>query len=114
MPNRYLSIHGHFYQPPREDPFTGLIPAESGAEPFPNWNEKIHAECYRPNAEKGNFGRISFNIGPTLLEWMQGYDPATAQMIVTQDQAVLQKGKIVFLIEGLDSSLWAGVSRSIR
>ena len=91
MPNRYLCIHGHFYQPPREDPFTGLIPAETGAEPYSNWNEKIHAECYRPNAEKGNFGRISFNIGPTLFEWMQGYDPATTKMIVAQDQAVWQK-----------------------
>jgi hypothetical protein len=91
MPTRHLCIHGHFYQPPREDPFTGLIPFETGAEPYPNWNEKIHAECYRPNAEKGNFGRISFNIGPTLLEWMQENDPATVQMIVAQDQTILQK-----------------------
>jgi len=91
MANRYLCIHGHFYQPPREDPFTGKIPSESGAEPYSNFNERIHAECYRPNAELGNFGRISFNIGPTLFEWMQAFDPATCQSIVAQDQALLQQ-----------------------
>ena len=56
-------VHGHFYQPPREDPFTGRIPIERGAFPFDNWNEKIYDQCYRPNAELGNFSRISFNIG---------------------------------------------------
>ena len=49
-----LVIHGHFYQPPRENPWTGLIDPEPGASPFPNWNERILAECYRPNA----FARI--------------------------------------------------------
>jgi len=57
-----LCIHGHFYQPPREDPITGRIPDEHGAHPYHNWNERIHAECYRPNAELGNFERISFNV----------------------------------------------------
>lgn len=91
MPDRYLCIHAHFYQPPREDPFTGIIPTESGAEPYPNWNERIHAECYQPNAELGNFGRISFNIGPTLLEWMHEAHPTTCQAIFAQDQGVVQK-----------------------
>ena len=45
MPHRYLSIHAHFYQPPREDPFTGNIPNETGAAPFHNWNERIHANA---------------------------------------------------------------------
>ena len=51
----YLCLHGHFYQPPREDPFTGIIPIEPEAIPYANFDEKITAECYRPNAEAGNF-----------------------------------------------------------
>ena len=82
-----LCIHGHFYQPPREDPISNYIPSEIGAEPFNNWNEKILAECYEPNALAGNFGRISFNIGPTLFRWMWGYKPEIAQMIVDQENA---------------------------
>jgi hypothetical protein len=87
---RAFSVHGHFYQPPREDPISGLIPAESGAAPYNNWNERIHAECYRPNAQLGNFEHISFNIGPTLFSWMQSYDPDTYRLIVAQDRANLQ------------------------
>ncbi len=78
-------VHGHFYQPPREDPVTGLIPYEPGAAPYRNWNERIHSECYRPNADLGNFGKISFNVGPTLLNWVSEYDPQTYQKIVAQD-----------------------------
>lgn len=85
--NQFFSIHAHFYQPPREDPLTGIIPREVGAAPFPNWNERIHAECYRPNAELGNFKQISFNVGPTLCSWMANHDPATCHRIVEQDQA---------------------------
>jgi len=87
MAERSLCIHGHFYQPPREDPITGLIPPEVGASPYHNWNERIQAECYRPNAELGNFRRISFNLGPTLGEWMHRYDPQSARLIVAQDRA---------------------------
>jgi alpha-amylase/alpha-mannosidase (GH57 family) len=65
---RAIAIHGHFYQPPREDPISGLIPKEAGASPYGNWNERIHAECYLPNAQLGNFEKISFNIGPTLFD----------------------------------------------
>ena len=86
MVSRSFCIHAHFYQPPREDPLTGVIPHEAGASPFPNWNERIHAECYRPNAELRNFEQISFNIGPTLFDWMVNYDPVTARKIVEQDQ----------------------------
>jgi alpha-amylase/alpha-mannosidase (GH57 family) len=86
-----LCIHGHFYQPPREDPFTAIIPSEIGAEPFSNWNERIHAECYRPNAIQGNFERISFNVGPTLFEWMLQTHPQTAGQIVNQDQANVRR-----------------------
>lgn len=65
-----ICVHAHFYQPPREDPFTNLIPDEPGAEPYRNWNERILDTCYRPNAELGNYSRISFNLGPTLSSWM--------------------------------------------
>jgi alpha-amylase/alpha-mannosidase (GH57 family) len=82
-----LCIHGHFYQPPREDPLTGIIPSEPGASPFRNWNERIHAECYRPNAQLGNFKQISFNIGPTLFSWMAAHDRVTYQQIIDQDRA---------------------------
>jgi alpha-amylase/alpha-mannosidase (GH57 family) len=87
MMTRALCIHGHFYQPPREDPLTGAVPEEIGAAPYRNWNERIHAECYRANAELGNFERISFNVGPTLFDWMARYDPKTSRQIVEQDHA---------------------------
>lgn len=86
-------IHGHFYQPPREDPLTGFIPYEMGAAPYRNWNERIHAECYKPNTELRNFEQISFNIGPTLCEWMESFDPSTFHKIVEQDRLnVLRHG----------------------
>ncbi len=86
MPRIPFCQHAHFYQPPREDPFTGVIPQELGAEPYHNFNEKITAECYRPNAEMGNFERISFNIGPTLALWMEKFAPETLDMIVSADK----------------------------
>jgi len=82
-----LCIHGHFYQPPREDPISNYIPDERGAEPYHNWNEKILAECYAPNARMGNFGKISFNIGPTLFNWMWDYAADVAESIVEQERA---------------------------
>ena len=88
---RALCIHGHFYQPPRENPISGMIPNEEGAAPYPNWNARIHAECYRPNAELGNFERISFNVGPTLFEWMESYDPVTYRRIIAQDHSNVER-----------------------
>jgi hypothetical protein len=70
MSNCHLCIHGHFYQPPRTDPFTGHIPREPDAAPYANWNQRIAAECYGPMAEAGAFRRISFNLGGTLARWM--------------------------------------------
>lgn len=87
MNKRYFCIHGHFYQPPREDAITGLIPNETGVAPYQNWNERIHAECYKPNAELGNFQKISFNLGPTLLDWMESYDPNTYRSIIQQERS---------------------------
>ncbi len=86
-----FSVHGHFYQPPREDPLTGEIPIEPGAAPYRNWNERINAQCYRPNAELGNFEHISFNMGPTLLEWMAKHDPQTLNRIVEQERRNVEK-----------------------
>lgn len=71
-----LVFHCHFYQPERKDPLTGKI-YEPEAYPFSNYNEKINFECYRPNAQLGNFNRISFNLGPTLGEWLRKNDHFT-------------------------------------
>jgi hypothetical protein len=89
-----FAIHAHFYQPPREDPLTGIIPIEPSAAPYSNWNERIHSECYRPNAELRNFEQISFNIGPTLFNWMEKFDPLTCQKIVEQNQVSLRRYQV--------------------
>src|SRR3984893_17638414 len=81
---RYLCIHGHFYQPPRENPSLEAIELQDSAYPYHDWNEKITAECYAPNAMSrildreerivqlmNNYSLISFNFGPTLLSWME-------------------------------------------
>lgn len=86
MADLKLCIHGHFYQPPRENPFTGTVPDEPGAEPFRNFNEKIHHESYKPNAELGNLDLISFNFGPTLSSWLETQFPNTHNRIVSADQ----------------------------
>lgn len=91
MEKMEFCIHGHFYQPPREDPLTGEIPIEPGAAPYRNWNERINSQCYRPNALLGNFEHISFNIGPTLFQWMEQNDPETYRLIVQQEQKNLEK-----------------------
>jgi alpha-amylase/alpha-mannosidase (GH57 family) len=94
MAEQAFCIHGHFYQPPREDPLTGEIPIEQGAAPYRNWNERIHAQCYYPNALLGNFERISFNMGPTLMEWMFDFDPETENMIVEQARKNLEAHEV--------------------
>ena len=94
-----LVIHGHFYQPPRENPWTGRVDREPSARPFHDWNERIHAECYRPNAFARvvdpfgrveavlcNYAHVSFNVGPTLLSWMELHDPVTYGRIIDADQ----------------------------
>jgi hypothetical protein len=95
-----LVIHGHFYQPPRENPWTELIEREPSAGTFHDWNERIHAECYRPNAfarisdthgrvERivNNYSSLSFNFGPTLLNWLERCHPETYARIVEADRA---------------------------
>jgi len=85
MADLKLCIHGHFYQPPRENPFTGEMPVEAGAEPFKNFNEKIYHRCYKPNADLGNWDLISFDCGPTLAEWLNRAFPSTHARIVAAD-----------------------------
>jgi len=91
MTSKAFCVHGHFYQPPREDPLTGEIPLEPGAAPYSNWNERIYDHCYRPNAELGVFQQISFNIGPTLIEWMDQYQKVTLESVIRQDHHNFEK-----------------------
>ncbi len=83
----HLCIHGHFYQPPREDPFTGNIPREPSAAPYANWNERITVECYEPNFKAGNFQHISFNLGGTLARWLDEHAHETYEGIVEAERA---------------------------
>lgn len=95
----YVTIHGHFYQPPRENPYLNTIERQPSATPFHDWNERIHHECYRPNAfarvlnEQGdvigivnNYEYLSFNIGPTLMSWLERYDVEVYQRILEADR----------------------------
>ncbi|NJL01637.1 MAG: DUF3536 domain-containing protein [Spirulinaceae cyanobacterium SM2_1_0] len=92
-------VHGHFYQPPRENPYLDIIERQPSAYPYHDWNERIHYECYRPNAfarvlsEAGevldivnNFEYLSFNVGPTLMSWLERHDPEVYQAILTADR----------------------------
>ncbi|MGE5569621.1 MAG: DUF3536 domain-containing protein [Rhodospirillales bacterium] len=96
---RYICIHGHFYQPPRENPWLEAIELQDSAYPYHDWNERIDAECYAPNSasrildEKGriadivnNYARISYNFGPTLLAWLQDQAPETYQLVIDADR----------------------------
>ena len=93
-----LIVHGHFYQPPRENPWTGVVEEEPSAAPFHDWNERIHFECYRANAfvrvgDAGpdeqfinNYAHLSFNFGPTLLSWLERYHSYTYARILEADR----------------------------
>jgi alpha-amylase/alpha-mannosidase (GH57 family) len=95
---RYLCIHGHFYQPPRENPWLESVEHQESAYPFHDWNERVTAECYAPNANSrilddegyitrivSNYSRISFNFGPTLLAWLERARPDVYQAILRAD-----------------------------
>jgi alpha-amylase/alpha-mannosidase (GH57 family) len=97
--NRYICIHGHFYQPPRENPWLEAIELQDSAAPYHDWNERITAECYAPNTSSrilddehriakivNNYARISFNFGPTLLSWMERHDADTYAAILAADE----------------------------
>jgi len=94
MTHCHLCIHGHFYQPPRADPFTGRIPREPDAAPYANWNERVTAECYAPLAEAGHFGCISFNLGGTLARWLDRSAHVTYERIVAAERGYWQTNGI--------------------
>jgi (1->4)-alpha-D-glucan 1-alpha-D-glucosylmutase len=96
---RYVCIHGHFYQPPRENPWLETVEVQDSADPYHDWNERIAAECYGPNAAArildgegrierivNNYARISFDFGPTLLSWMETAAPAVYRAVLAADQ----------------------------
>ena len=96
---RYLCIHCHFYQPPRENPWLEAVEIQDSAYPYHDWNERITAECYAPNSAArildgeghivkivNNYSRISFNFGPTLLSWMEDNAPHTYAKILVADK----------------------------
>jgi hypothetical protein len=96
---RYVCVHGHFYQPPRENPSLEAIEMQDSAYPYHDWNERVTAECYAPNAIArllddqqrivslvNNYSQISFNFGPTLLLWMEQKAPAVLEAIVQADK----------------------------
>lgn len=102
--DRYICIHGHFYQPPRENPWLEAIEIQDSAFPYHDWNEKVNAECYAPNAASrildgerrimdivSNYARISFNFGPTLLSWMEIYAPDIYQAILDADKQSMER-----------------------
>jgi alpha-amylase/alpha-mannosidase (GH57 family) len=97
--NNFICIHGHFYQPPRENPWLEAIEVQDSAYPYHDWNARITAECYAPNGasrildEKkriarivNNYAHISFNVGPTLLSWMEQRSPSAYQAILEGDR----------------------------
>ena len=92
---RFICIHGHFYQPPRENPWLETVETQDTAAPYHDWNERVCAECYAPNGAArivnarnqitrivNNYARISFNIGPTLLSWLKENAQRTYRMIL--------------------------------
>lgn len=96
---KYLCIHGHFYQPPRENAWLDTIEQQDSAAPYHDWNARITAECYAPNAKArllnskneliklvDNYAHISFNFGPTLLSWMQQHTPDVYKAVLDADK----------------------------
>src|SRR5574344_2837789 len=94
----FLSIHGHFYQPPRENPWLEAVELQPSASPCHDWNERVNNECYAPNSVAkvvnnknqilnivNNYSCMSFNFGPTLLSWLECYSPHTLERIIQAD-----------------------------
>jgi alpha-amylase/alpha-mannosidase (GH57 family) len=101
---RYVCIHGHFYQPPRENAWLETVELQDSAYPYHDWNQRVTAECYAPNAvarildEQGqivqlvnNYAKISFNFGPTLLQWLENNEPEVYESILSADRVSMQK-----------------------
>ena len=97
--DRFVTIHGHFYQPPRENPWLEAVEVQDSAAPYHDWNERVTAECYSPNTAArrvgqdnrildivNNFEKISFNIGPTLLSWLDRHAPDVYRNVLEADR----------------------------
>lgn len=102
MSSRSIVIHGHFYQPPRENPWLDAVEVQDSAAPFHDWNARVTAECYAPNTAArrvtddnrihdlvNNFEKISFNVGPTLLSWLERHAPDVYAKILAADRTSL-------------------------
>jgi len=102
--NKSFVLHGHFYQPPREDPWWQFVSRQPSAYPAHDWNERIYWECYLPNATArifnregsiidmvNNYSYINFNFGPTLLLWLQQYHPEFIGFLKEGDKQDHQK-----------------------
>ncbi len=96
---KYLTIHGHFYQPPRENPWIEEVETQESAYPNHDWNERVSMQCYGPNGASrivddknsiieisNNYKYISFNFGPTLLSWMEAHDKKAYDRIIKADK----------------------------
>lgn len=101
---KYICIHGHFYQPPRENPWLEEVELQDSASPYHDWNERITAECYAPNNMSrvldgdgkiidmiNNYSRISFNFGPTLMSWLERHKPDVHGEIVKADRESMER-----------------------
>jgi hypothetical protein len=101
---RFVCIHGHFYQPPRENPWLETVEVQDSAAPYHDWNDRITAECYAPNGASritnkqdeiiriiNNYAHMSFNFGPTLLSWLLDKAPRTYRMILDAEQVSAQR-----------------------
>ena len=104
MTAKWVCIHGHFYQPPRENPWLEAIEPQSSAHPYRDWNERITAECYRPNMAArvidsqgliirivDNYQRMSFNVGPTLMSWLEQQAPDVHEALIAADRASCER-----------------------
>jgi alpha-amylase/alpha-mannosidase (GH57 family) len=104
MKERYLCVHAHFYQPPRENPWLEAIEIQDSAYPYHDWNERITAECYAPNAAcrildgdqhiidiVNNYSKISFNFGPTLFSWIEAKAPRLYETIRAADRESIKR-----------------------
>jgi alpha-amylase/alpha-mannosidase (GH57 family) len=102
--DHFVCIHGHFYQPPRENPWLEIVEVQDSAAPYHDWNDRITAECYAPNGASritdkenkivrimNNYAWISFNFGPTLLSWLNDQAPRTYRMILDADRISSQR-----------------------
>src|SRR5436190_5090 len=101
---RYVCVHGHFYQPPRENPWLEAVELQDSAYPYHDWNERINSECYAPNGVarildqhgqivtlSNNYARMSFNFGPTLLSWLGDKSPEVYRTIIEADQQSMER-----------------------